>query len=77
MRAGEVTAAEEERSGDLAAGEDERPFEQAALGRRRAHHYAEVSGPSVYVLTAEDIILYKLEWFRLGGEISERQWNDD
>jgi hypothetical protein len=28
------------------------------------------------VTTAEDIILYKLEWYRLGNEISERQWLD-
>lgn len=26
--------------------------------------------------TAEDIVLRKLEWFRLGGELSERQWLD-
>ena len=26
--------------------------------------------------TAEDIILHKLEWYRLGNEISERQWLD-
>jgi len=26
--------------------------------------------------TAEDIILRKLEWFRLGDEVSERQWRD-
>ncbi|CAN5924798.1 hypothetical protein BH11MYX4_BH11MYX4_53830 [soil metagenome] len=26
--------------------------------------------------TAEDIILHKLEWYRLGEEISERQWLD-
>ncbi len=26
--------------------------------------------------SAEDIILSKLEWFRLGGEVSERQWGD-
>jgi hypothetical protein len=24
----------------------------------------------------EDIILNKLEWFRLGGEVSDRQWGD-
>lgn len=28
------------------------------------------------VATAEDIILNKLAWFRLGGEVSEQQWND-
>ena len=26
--------------------------------------------------TAEDLILRKLEWYRLGGEVSERQWSD-
>jgi hypothetical protein len=26
--------------------------------------------------TAEDTVLQKLVWFKLGGEISERQWND-
>lgn len=26
--------------------------------------------------TAEDIILHKLEWYRLGGGVSERQWAD-
>lgn len=26
--------------------------------------------------TAEDIILHKLEWFRLGDGVSERQWDD-
>jgi hypothetical protein len=28
------------------------------------------------VATAEDILLAKLQWYRLGGESSERQWND-
>ena len=28
------------------------------------------------VATAEDTILRKLQWYRLGGETSERQWND-
>ena len=26
--------------------------------------------------TAEDTVLAKLEWFRRGGEVSERQWWD-
>jgi hypothetical protein len=29
-----------------------------------------------YFAAPEDIILAKLEWFRLGEEISERQWSD-
>ena len=29
-----------------------------------------------FVESAEDVILNKLRWYRLGNEISERQWND-
>lgn len=29
-----------------------------------------------YLASPEDVILNKLEWFRLGDEISERQWRD-
>jgi len=29
-----------------------------------------------FVASAEDTVLAKLEWFRLGGETSERQWWD-
>ncbi len=28
------------------------------------------------ISTAEDTILAKLNWYRMGGEISERQWRD-
>ena len=28
------------------------------------------------VATAEDILLRKLEWYRAGGELSDRQWSD-
>jgi hypothetical protein len=30
----------------------------------------------VYVKSAEDTVLRKLLWFRLGGEVSDRQWED-
>lgn len=30
----------------------------------------------IYVISAEDVILSKLEWYRMGGEVSERQWRD-
>jgi hypothetical protein len=30
----------------------------------------------VRVKTEEDIVLRKLQWYRLGGEVSDRQWND-
>jgi hypothetical protein len=34
--------------------------------------------PGIFVPLAspEDIILHKLRWFVLGGEVSDRQWND-
>jgi hypothetical protein len=31
---------------------------------------------SIWMATAEDVILHKLVWYRKGGEISERQWRD-
>lgn len=31
---------------------------------------------SLYLATAEDIVLQKLEWYRLGGGVSDRQWRD-
>lgn len=30
----------------------------------------------LYVYTPEDILLQKLRWYRLGGEVSDRQWRD-
>jgi hypothetical protein len=30
----------------------------------------------VYVVSPEDIILTKLEWYRSGGEVSDNQWRD-
>ena len=29
-----------------------------------------------FVATPEDTLLAKLEWYRIGGEVSERQWRD-
>jgi hypothetical protein len=30
----------------------------------------------VYVHSPEDIVLQKLAWYRMGNEISDRQWTD-
>lgn len=32
--------------------------------------------PPLPVLGAEDVILQKLRWYRVGGEVSDRQWRD-
>ncbi len=53
-----------------------RPFDQQQLGRRVAERIAPDSDAHIWVLSAEDIVLAKLDWFRLGGEVSERQWRD-
>lgn len=31
---------------------------------------------SIYLSSPEDVILNKLEWYKSGGEISDRQWSD-
>jgi hypothetical protein len=53
-----------------------RPFDQKQLERRRPLVIATDPEQSVYVTSPEDIILAKLEWYRLGNEVSERQWRD-
>jgi len=35
-----------------------------------------VAGRTIFVATAEDVILQKLSWYRLGSQASERQWID-
>jgi hypothetical protein len=54
-----------------------RPFDDEALDRARPRALEDVPEARQYVLaSAEDTILAKLEWFRLGNEISDRQWAD-
>jgi len=52
-----------------------RPFERMQFERRLLQVMTD-SDRSAYVSSAEDIILAKLEWYRKGGEVSERQWRD-
>lgn len=53
-----------------------RAFDQMLLARRRTAVITTDPEESVYVVSPEDIILSKLEWYRLGGEVSDRQWRD-
>ena len=53
-----------------------RPFDESQLARRSRYAISMDPERYAYVATAEDNILAKLEWYRIGGEISERQWND-
>lgn len=53
-----------------------RAFDQMQLERRRTSVIATDPEQSVYVTSPEDVILSKLEWYRMGGEVSDRQWSD-
>ena len=54
----------------------DRPFEITAMRRRLAIEIPDAPGETIFVLSPEDIILFKLEWYRLRGEVSDRQWTD-
>lgn len=53
-----------------------RVFDRNQLSRRQLHLLSQDPERHAYVATAEDTILAKLEWYRLGGELSDRQWRD-
>lgn len=53
----------------------DRQFDRRQLERRRLQVIAPPDGKA-FVASAEDVILAKLDWFRQGGEVSERQWDD-
>lgn len=51
-------------------------FDRAQIERRVVRKVAEHSDRTIFVLSAEDTILAKLRWYRMGGEQSSRQWDD-
>ncbi|MFN8474275.1 MAG: hypothetical protein U0822_18925 [Anaerolineae bacterium] len=53
-----------------------RSFDEAQFRRRVRQIVATQPERAIYVASAEDTILAKLEWYRMGGEVSERQWRD-
>lgn len=45
--------------------------------QRRQHHETRSDGSaSLPIASPEDVILTKLDWYRRGGQVSERQWLD-
>jgi hypothetical protein len=50
------------------------PLDRRQIARRLAVDLGE--GRRLYVHPPEDILLQKLRWYRLGGEVSDRQWRD-
>lgn len=54
-----------------------RPFDREAISRTRIEVLGEGEHARAFALASpEDVVLLKLEWYRKGGEISERQWTD-
>jgi len=52
------------------------PFLQSQLIRARMQTFLFETEVSAKFASPEDTILAKLEWYRLGNEVSERQWRD-
>ncbi len=53
-----------------------RPFLQSQLDRAQKQTFTFESEVSAKFASPEDTILSKLEWYRMGGEVSDRQWRD-
>ncbi len=53
-----------------------RPFLQTQLDRAQRQTFSLETDMSAKFASPEDTILAKLEWYRMGGEVSDRQWRD-
>ncbi len=53
-----------------------RPFDRSQFARRTAYSLATNPERTAYFASPEDNILAKLEWYQLGGCVSDRQWRD-
>jgi hypothetical protein len=51
------------------------PFSQQEM-RRAREDVLEVGSRPFFFASVEDMILAKLDWWKLGGGVSNRQWND-
>ena len=52
------------------------PIDQSQLERRVSLPLAVDPERRAYIASPEDNILAKLDWYRKGGEVSDRQWQD-
>jgi hypothetical protein len=54
-----------------------RPFDLESFARRKTGTLDDRPGAREFSFEMpEDVILHKLEWYRLGGEVADRQWTD-
>lgn len=52
------------------------PLDAKQMERRQRIRVARDPERFLYLCTPEDILLQKLRWYRLGQEVSDRQWGD-
>ena len=52
------------------------PIDEEQMRRRLHVRVSTDPDRRLYVYTPEDILLQKLRWYRLGDEVSDRQWRD-
>lgn len=53
-----------------------RPFLESQLARAQKQTFVFETEVSAKFASPEDTILSKLEWYRMGGEVSDHQWRD-
>jgi hypothetical protein len=53
-----------------------RPYDEEVVRRSRKETIETEPRVEAYMASPEDILLAKLELFRMGGEVSDRQWRD-
>lgn len=49
---------------------------QQEMNRRKKYRVSDDPVQNLFIASAEDVILHKLYWFQLSGEVSEKQWSD-
>ena len=52
------------------------PVSNSEMKRRKKYTVTDDDEGSLYIASAEDIILQKLYWYKIGDKVSERHWND-
>lgn len=52
------------------------PLDEEQMSRRQRIQVTADPTDHLYTYAPEDILLQKLRWFRLGNEVSDRQWRD-
>lgn len=49
---------------------------QEEMTRREQYQVSEIPEQTLFLASAEDVVVHKLYWYQLSGSISERQWSD-